>query len=104
YIAGDSSVTIKENAIKDPSQTILFGEKDYDSPHYYMDFEVLDDIRQLDQSKHSTGRKDVKGNGGGGSNHAFVDGSARFLKFGRAFDPINLWAVVPEIRNIAVVQ
>jgi hypothetical protein len=31
-----------------------------------------------------------------------VDGSTRFLKFGRAFDPLNLWAIVPSVRTIAV--
>jgi prepilin-type N-terminal cleavage/methylation domain-containing protein/prepilin-type processing-associated H-X9-DG protein len=95
---------IKENAINEPSLTVLFGEKDPESEHYFMDFSAIDDIRQLDQSKHSTGRKDANGNGGGGSNYAFVDGSVRFLKFGRSFNPVNLWAVLPEIRNMAVVQ
>ena len=64
-----------------------------------MDFVFYDDLKQLDQSKHSTGRKDGKGNGGGGSNHAFVDGSVRFLKYGRAFDPVNMWAVTPDVRH-----
>ena len=102
YKNGNSLVTLKETSIKEPTQTILFGEKDYTSPHYYMDFDFYDDLMQLDQSKHVTGRKDSHGNGGGGSNYAFVDGSTRFVKFGRAFDPINLWAVVPEVRNIAI--
>ncbi|HEU0040400.1 MAG TPA: H-X9-DG-CTERM domain-containing protein, partial [Verrucomicrobiae bacterium] len=70
--------------------------------HYYMDFDFYDDLLQLDQSKHVTVRKDTHGNGGGGSNYAFVDGSTRFLKFGRAFDPLNLWAIVPSVRTIAV--
>ena len=102
YRSGGSQLTLRENAITEPSQTIAFGEKDYDSPHYYMDYEFYDDLMQLDQSKHATGRKDAHGNGGGGANYAFVDSSVRFLKFGRAFDPINLWAVVPAVRNIAV--
>jgi len=102
YKSGNSLVTLKENAIKEPSQTILFGEKDYTSQHYYMDFDFYDDLMQLDQSKHVSTHKDSHGNGGGGSNYAFVDGGTRFVKFGRVFDPINLWAIVPEIRNIAV--
>jgi prepilin-type N-terminal cleavage/methylation domain-containing protein/prepilin-type processing-associated H-X9-DG protein len=104
YKNGNSLVTLKENAIRDPSQTILFGEKDVASQHYYMDFDFYDDLLQLDQSKHSTARKDSRGNGGGGSNYAFVDGSAKLLRFGKAFDPINLWAIVPEVRNIAITQ
>jgi prepilin-type processing-associated H-X9-DG protein len=27
----------------------------------------------------------------GGSNYTMVDGSARFIKFSRAFSPLNLW-------------
>jgi prepilin-type N-terminal cleavage/methylation domain-containing protein/prepilin-type processing-associated H-X9-DG protein len=104
YKNGNSLVTLKENAITDPSQTILFGEKDVASQHYYMDFDFYDDLLQLDQSKHSTARKDAKGNGGGGSNYAFVDGSARLLRFGKAFDPVNMWAIVPSVRNVAVMQ
>jgi prepilin-type N-terminal cleavage/methylation domain-containing protein/prepilin-type processing-associated H-X9-DG protein len=102
YKSGNSTLCLKENFIREPSQTILFGEKDYDSGHYYMDYEFYDDLMQLDQSKHNTGRKDSHGNGGGGSNYTFVDGSVRFLRFGSAFNPINMWAVMPDVRNIAV--
>ncbi len=102
YRNGASSLTLKENSIAEPSQTIAFGEKDYDSAHYYMDYESYDDLLQLDQSKHMTVRKDARGNGGGGSNYAFADGSTRSLKFGKAFDPINLWAVTPTARNNAI--
>jgi prepilin-type N-terminal cleavage/methylation domain-containing protein/prepilin-type processing-associated H-X9-DG protein len=102
YRNGNSTMALKENIILEPSQTIAFGEKDYGSQHYYMDFDFYDDLLQLDQSKHVGTRKDSHGNGGGGSNYAFVDGSTRFLKFGRAFDPLNLWAIVPSVRTIAV--
>lgn len=103
YRSGLSSLSLKENNIAEPSQTIAFGEKDYDSPHYYMDYEFYDDLLQLDQSKHMTVRKDARGNGGGGSNYTFVDGSTRLLKFGRAFDPLNLWAITLAARNNAIV-
>lgn len=102
YRSGVATLCLRENAIAEPSETVAFGEKDYDSPHYYMDYEFYDDLLQLDQSKHATGRKDSRGDGGGGSNHAFVDGSTRFLKFGRAFNPVNLWAVVPAVRHTAI--
>jgi prepilin-type processing-associated H-X9-DG protein len=39
---------------------------------------------------------------GGGSNYGFVDGSVRFLKFGEAFSPQNLWAVTDEFRNASL--
>jgi prepilin-type N-terminal cleavage/methylation domain-containing protein len=99
YHDGDPSLTLSENKITQPSATIVFGEKDYPSAHFYMDFVFYDDLKQLDQSKHSTGRKDAKGNGAGGSNHSFVDGSARFLKYNGAFEPVNMWAVTPACRH-----
>jgi prepilin-type N-terminal cleavage/methylation domain-containing protein/prepilin-type processing-associated H-X9-DG protein len=100
YRSGSTILTMPENALQEPSETIVFGEKDPTSRHYYMDFNFYDDMLQLDQSKHTTNTKDAKGNGGGGSNYAFADGSTRFLKFGRSFSPRNLWAVVPRVREI----
>ena len=100
YRSGTTTLAMPESAILEPTQTILFGEKDFNSPHYFMDFTFYDDILQLDQSKHSTNTKDARGNGGGGSNYAFADGSTRFLKFGQPFKPRNLWAVVPRVREI----
>jgi prepilin-type N-terminal cleavage/methylation domain-containing protein len=102
YRQGISKSTMKEINIQEPSQTIVFGEKDWDSPHYYMDYSFYDDLLQLDQSKHASVAKDARGNGGGGSNHAFADGSTRFLKFGGAFNPVNMWAVMPSVRNTPV--
>jgi prepilin-type N-terminal cleavage/methylation domain-containing protein/prepilin-type processing-associated H-X9-DG protein len=99
YQSGDPTLVMPENIIKLPSDTIVFGEKSYDSPHFYMDYEDYDDLQQLDQSKHSGNAKDSNGNGGGGSNYAFADGSARFIRFGRAFNPVDLWGVTDEQRN-----
>ena len=102
YRSGSTLLSMPENAILEPSQTIVFGEKDFNSPHYYMDFNFYDDLLQLDQSKHTTNTKDAKGNGGGGSNYAFADGSTRYLKFGQSFSPRNLWAVVPRVRETPI--
>jgi prepilin-type N-terminal cleavage/methylation domain-containing protein/prepilin-type processing-associated H-X9-DG protein len=99
YEAKADDLLVRENVVTAPAQTIAFGEKDYRSVNYYMDYEFYDDMVQLDQSKHSTGARDERGNGGGGSNYAFVDGSVRFLKFGGAFRPVNMWAVMPGVRN-----
>jgi prepilin-type N-terminal cleavage/methylation domain-containing protein len=99
YRQGTSSRVMHENSIKDPSQTIVFGEKEHDSGHYYMDYDMYDDILQLDQSKHMTPGKGAKT---GGSNYIFADYSARFLKFGKSFDPINLWAVTDLYRNMGM--
>jgi len=99
YRAGDSLRVMHEGNIKDPVQTIVFGEKEHDSGHYYMDYDMYDDILQLDQSKHMTTGKGAKN---GGSNYIFADYSARFLKFGKGFDPINLWAVTDLYRNMGM--
>lgn len=99
YLGGASFRTMKENELTEPSQTVLFGEKDWESPHYFMDFDMMDDFRQLDQSKHIGAPSKHVDDRGGGSHYAFADGSVRFIKFGRTFFPINLWAVLPEVRN-----
>lgn len=92
---------MRETAIQEPSETVLFGEKDNPSPHYYMDFleGVGNDITEVDQSKHSN---PVRNSRGGGSNHAFVDGSERFVRFGKAFAPVNLWATTAKWRNTVI--
>jgi prepilin-type N-terminal cleavage/methylation domain-containing protein/prepilin-type processing-associated H-X9-DG protein len=102
YMSTDGDFALRENQIKKPSETTLFGEKDATSGHFYMDWENKDDYRQLDESKHSTGVKDADGNGGGGSNYAFADGSVRFLKFGKSINPLNLWFVFEETRTYQV--
>ncbi len=80
-----------ESAMREPSETIVFGEKNTDFFHVHMDFSQNNDIDGIaEQSRHAT---TVKGSRAGGSNYAFGDGSVRFLRFGRALSPINLWAV-----------
>jgi len=100
YRAGLSYRTMPESAIKEPTDTIVFGEKDRNSGHYYMDYDMYDDVLQLDQSKHLSGGQNSRS---GGSNYAFADGSARFLKYGRSLAPKNLWAVTDLYRNQPVV-
>jgi prepilin-type N-terminal cleavage/methylation domain-containing protein/prepilin-type processing-associated H-X9-DG protein len=86
-----------EFMIKEPSETIILGEKMEDQDHFHFDHDRKkdwDDV--LDDSKHASGgiRRS-----GGGSNYAFADGSARYLRFGQTGYPINLWAVLPEKRK-----
>ena len=100
YQSGSSKLSMPESVIKYPSETIVFGEKNHQSFHFYMDYDSYDDLQQLDQGRHSSGTWNSNGNGNeGGSNYAMADGSARFLKFGRAFNPIDLWAVIEDARN-----
>lgn len=83
-----------ENAIRQPSQTIAFGEKRGDSPehgHFYMDFleGVGNDVTEIEQSRHGGYGSESRG---GGSNYTFVDGSVQEIKFSHSFVPVNLWA------------
>ena len=90
-----------ESAIREPSETVLFGEKNESSIHFYMDFLELDtvslepnDFAELDHDKHMKGQ-----NGTGGSNYAFSDGSARYLKHFGSITPVNLWGVTETWRK-----
>ena len=88
-----NSAAVPENAIREPSETIMFGEKESASGHWWMDYSAYDDANELEQSRHMGGV-----NRGGGSNYAFADGSVRPLRFGKSLAPINLWAVTPQWR------
>jgi len=96
-------VQMPEQAIKHPSETILFGEKVTASPHYYMDFlEVSadqvegNDFTEVEHGRHNRG---ASGGTSGGSNFAFADGSARYLKYWGSISPINLWGVTESWRK-----
>src|SRR6185437_6222686 len=81
-------IGVNENAIVHPSETIVFGEKQSGRGDFHMDIYVGDGddfLGVVEQSRHS-GRG--PGTDTGGSNYTFADGSAQFLKFGKAFDPI----------------
>jgi prepilin-type N-terminal cleavage/methylation domain-containing protein len=92
---GDS---MKQSAIQYSSDTFLFGEKTSSHADYYMDlnegaagndFEGI-----LDQSAHGgTSGDRAAGTGSGGANYAITDGSAIFIKFPRALEPLNRWAI-----------
>lgn len=94
---------MKISAIPQPSETILLGERKPDAKgDAYMDIWPpeygSDHLTEVDHGKHRVG-----GNGrAGGSNYGFADGSARFLKFGEAFSPLNLWAVSDEFREASL--
>lgn len=110
YMNGSSPFCIQEQAVIYPSDTIFFGEKLTESPQFYMDiFEAAgNDIEELELGRHSAaglGGGTQNGTRSGGSNYAFVDGSARFYKYGTTGWPINLWCVSDAARtNYAVVQ
>jgi prepilin-type N-terminal cleavage/methylation domain-containing protein len=87
--------SMKESAVIYPSDTCMFGEKKNEptpSPHYFMDLNegVGNDLDQVEQGCHGVNRKQRNA---GGSDFAFVDGSARYQRYGTTVWPLNLWAV-----------
>jgi prepilin-type N-terminal cleavage/methylation domain-containing protein/prepilin-type processing-associated H-X9-DG protein len=94
-----TGMAMRESAVPEPAETVLFGEKDSDSGHFYMDFlegPLGNDFTEVNQSRHGSAGKASRS---GGSNYAFVDGSTRYLRFGRSFSPLNLWAIAPRWRT-----
>lgn len=95
-IVRTNELSITESEIPYPTDTIVFGEKNTTSMHWYLDYEYGEDINEIaEQSRHSRTTRDS-----GGSNYTFADGSARYLKWGKAIDPVNMWLVLPEWRNL----
>ena len=86
---------MKLAAIKEPSDTITFGEKILASRHVHMDFfqGAGNDMEEIDHRRHLGGRK------GGGSNFGFADGSVRYLGYWGSVTPVNLWAVIDSWRK-----
>jgi prepilin-type processing-associated H-X9-DG protein len=80
---------VPEMAIQEPTDTVVFGEKDNSCPDFHVDYFQGQDMNIVAQSRHNRG-----------ANFAFADGSARYLKFGKSIDPVNLWAILPENRKL----
>jgi prepilin-type N-terminal cleavage/methylation domain-containing protein/prepilin-type processing-associated H-X9-DG protein len=94
--SGDS---MKESAIVHTSDTIILGEKNATNGDYYMDVnEGLgnDFSGILQQSRHDSRGPDTDT---GGSNYAFADGSARYLKVHTSLYPLNLWCISDTNRS-----
>jgi prepilin-type N-terminal cleavage/methylation domain-containing protein len=88
--------SMAESGIKETSETVLFGEKDSKSGHWWMDWNDGDHFLEIDQARHMKGPN----GGGGGSVYAFADGSARYLKFSQSLDPVNLWLIDENLRKL----
>lgn len=99
--ATNENVAMAESEIAEPSDTVVFAEKSSDSRHWHLDPETTstspgDDVGGiLEQSRHNQQSKN-----GGGSNYTFADGSARYLRWGKALDPVNMFFVFPENRKL----
>jgi prepilin-type N-terminal cleavage/methylation domain-containing protein/prepilin-type processing-associated H-X9-DG protein len=92
YMAGHATQGMPEGEIKQPSDTLLFGEKVSDRGHHYMDLMqgVGNDIEMIEQGRHAKGA---------GSNFAFCDGSIRFVRYWRSLTPCDLWGVTEMWRS-----
>jgi prepilin-type N-terminal cleavage/methylation domain-containing protein/prepilin-type processing-associated H-X9-DG protein len=95
YQNGQYPYGMKQTAIMQPTEVILFGEKSSQAGDFYADLKNGDDIDQVvNESRHDANGADaVSGMGSGGSNYGMCDGSARFMKFPFSLDPLNLWAI-----------
>jgi prepilin-type N-terminal cleavage/methylation domain-containing protein len=87
---------LSEKDIPLPSQTVLFGEKLYYAKDFYMDYFDFDDGLKVDQAKHD---HSMASTNVGGSDNGFVDGSVQFIRWGRGFDPVNLWCTTAYWRT-----
>ncbi|HEY6229194.1 MAG TPA: type II secretion system protein [Verrucomicrobiae bacterium] len=91
-----------EDHIKQPTMTILFGEKKTVSDNYYMDLleGVGNHVDQIERSRHSTRKVKMDAvTKNGGSNYGFIDGHAEFLRYRNTVYPMNLWAVDEQLRT-----
>lgn len=91
-----------QSNIKEPSRTILFGEKKTLSDNFYMDLleGIGNHIDQIERSRHSTRKIRMDGRTtNGGSNYGFIDGHAEFLRYRGTMYPLNLWATDEQLRT-----
>jgi len=104
YMSGTyPRAALKELVVVKPTETIMFGEKKniaqatasdpLGAMDYFMDMLEGQGGNDADRIEHGCHSVLHKGDRTGGSNFAFVDGSVRFLKYGRSTSPLNLWAV-----------
>jgi len=78
---------INELTVAHPSDTIVLGEKKNTIVDFWMDSLQSDIVTDLSHGMHGSGTASKSG----GHNDAFVDGSARYYKFGTDVSPIGLW-------------
>ena len=81
------------------SDTIIFGEKQNDKMDYYMDFNEGISGNDFDRVEYGRHSRPTGAGKGGGSNFSFADSSVRYLKYGTATWPVNLWAINDSSRT-----
>ena len=93
YMSGIYPNGLKENVIVHPSDTIVLGEKSANHGDFYMDLlegAGNDFVGILEQARHDSHS---------GSNYAFTDGSARYMKSYGDLYPLNLWCISDANRS-----
>jgi prepilin-type N-terminal cleavage/methylation domain-containing protein len=103
YMAGTyAHASIKESVVIYPSMTVIFGEKRNEHLDFYMDLMELssglpNDVDVVEQGEHGNIHVNDAAKAGG-SDYAFIDGSARYMKYGTTVWPLNLWAITDTNR------
>ena len=102
FTKGNYPGSLNEMSIQQASDTILFGEKKSGGSEFYVDVKspILREPVVTEQRRHNTSPGDPES---GGSNHAYLDGSVRYTRFGRTLCPVNEWAATASGRtNLAI--
>jgi prepilin-type processing-associated H-X9-DG protein len=91
---------MRETAITQPTDTIIFGEQLAGAGQMHMDYYqgYGNDIEYVDQAKHAAGAGRNKAQTGG-SNFTFADGSVRFVLYGKSLSPVNMWGTTDTWRS-----
>ena len=97
YMAHNYPLGLPESAVTHSSDTILFGELEAGNNNRHMDYYQNNDYEVIAQQRHGSNVRS------GGANFAFVDGSARYLRFGESLSPLNLWGATEEWRQTGAV-
>ena len=107
-LAGTYAGVMKVTVARQPSDTVLFGEKKTDRGDFYMDLleqettgAIGNDMFRMERNRHGGNRADPSS---GNSSYAFLDGSARPVKYSAILWPENLWGITPEGRIKYAVQ
>jgi prepilin-type N-terminal cleavage/methylation domain-containing protein/prepilin-type processing-associated H-X9-DG protein len=98
---------VMEDRLKQPTMTIVMGEKKTGSDNFYMDLleGIGNHIDQVERSRHSTQKRFMDENSkNGGANYAFADGHAEFLRYKNSVYPLNLWAVDERLRTNKIIN
>jgi prepilin-type N-terminal cleavage/methylation domain-containing protein len=94
---------VNESALRQPCDTVLFGEKQSGSDRFYLVLEADASVflSDLEESRHGT--KEGFLSTSGCANYAMADGRVVALRYGNSLCPLNLWAITATGRtNYAV--